>query len=280
MAVIGKKSITNQVGKLKNNFRHCCYRRRVVCYRRSSSFRMIKLKTVNALVINLQKGNNAAVCQITALYENTMDKKIFDFSVFAVAFIIIGILFSACSNDNSNMFKYDNKVSINEIATATFDTEYTSTITLPFDTSFSRIITLDKLKEMGLASVLRYNEGRYYSVDKIDENHFLFVLYEIDDNNEIRLMLTDGFIVSKLIDREEFSEIDIGTNKNDVMKIDENTYDFEDEYTYHRFSDGSVIKIKYEQDSSGEFIAKEIMEADKTQSVIYYLLDKDLEAII
>ena len=194
-------------------------------------------------------------------------------------FFLLAIVFSACANNNSNMFKYDNKTSISEIDAVSFNESYVATITLPFDTFFSRVITLDELKEIGMASVLRYNEGHYYSVDKIDEDHFLFVLYEIDETDETRLILTDGFIVSKLIDREEFSKVDIGTNKNDILNIDENTLEFADEQTYHRFSDGSVIRIKYEQNNSGEYIVKEILEADKTQSVIYYLLDKDLQTI-
>lgn len=201
-------------------------------------------------------------------------KSFYKFSII----LLIMFLMCGCSDKSKNLYEYNNDISAVQIhqKNSILYNEL-KTITLPFDISVSRIITIQQLKRnYELANTIRYNNGKYYSIDKLDEEHYLLMLYEIKSDNE--LILVDGFITSKLINKDDFKKVSIGTSKEYVFEIDNNSFDFEN-YSYHRFSDSSVIRIKYVKDSNGHYLVNNIQELDSKNSVIYYLIDKDRKLI-
>lgn len=202
------------------------------------------------------------------------------FCKLTVIVLVIIISICGCSNKSKNLYKYDNNISAAQFLPKNSISIYNEldTITVPFETSVSRIITIKQLKEnFGLANIVRYNKGRYYSIDRLDETHYLLMLYNnIASDDE--LILVDGFVTSKLINKNAFNNVTIEKSKKYVFDIDCNSLDFGN-CSYHRFSDSSVIRIEYTEDTNNNYFVSNIQELDNKNSVTYYLIDKDLELI-
>ncbi len=190
----------------------------------------------------------------------------------------IVLLFSSCSNQRNFDCLYDNDISIDSISDAQIPKDDLEMINLPFEvqSSLSRVLSFNLLKDnWSIGSVLRYNNGKYYSIDKLDEDRLLLILYrEMDDAD---LMVIDGVVVSKLISKDDFSKIVVGISKSDVFSIDSNAV-FEEKYSYHRLSDGTMFRITYENNKD-ELVVSSIDEMNTDNSVIQYLIDKDLKLI-
>ena len=152
--------------------------------------------------------------------------------------------------------------------------------------------TYNEIRDAGAISVLRYNEGRYYSVSRISDGSYLFVLYQRIPSDtkpeEVAdlLVLEDGFRVKKLLPRsaERFIKICF-TPKDSVPLWDPNGYyiEGEDEPTpisYHRFSDRSTMIFFCDVNEKDEWVVTFAgTMPDSTNSVLTYLLDADLELV-
>lgn len=142
--------------------------------------------------------------------------------------------------------------------------------------SMSVLYDIDTLKKEGIVDTIRYNKNRYYSVTPLENNQYLFLLYNADGDP---LYVVDGFIASTLVDKTTFQDIAAGMTQEDILKRDPSSCKFE-EYTYHRFSDKSILCIKYERSSENKYLVSEYDYIDNSESVLNFLLQQDMDKIV
>ena len=193
-----------------------------------------------------------------------------------ICLLVLAVVFSACNKQNN---EYNNNIELSNIITVNINNKKVqsmlNTINKPYEVSFSRVAYLSSLKEIGLGTIIRYNKNHFYSVDKLSDGKYVFLLLSPIDNDYV---VNDGIIVSKLIERASFVDVKKGTKKSTIIGLDNNSVDF-GQTSYHRFSDDSMIKIEYINNGS-EYIANSIIELDNNMSVVHYLLIKDLQCVI
>ena len=152
--------------------------------------------------------------------------------------------------------------------------------------------TYREIEAAGAVSVLRCHEGRYYSVSRISDGSYLFILYdkipEDTDPKEIPdlLVIVDGLRVKKLLPYEAQRFIRLFfTPKSAIPLWDANGY-YPDEplgdtpVSYHRFSDRSTMMILSDLNEDGEWVitfAGALPESG--ESVLEYMSDADLALI-
>lgn len=186
--------------------------------------------------------------------------------------------FTLTSCNKTIELEYDNKTDITTLKEneSTIDAMLSSNI--PYDVlgMFSTAFYLDDLKEEGIVDVLRYNKGKYYSVTKIKDRSYLFLLYD-KNNNGYRVV--DSLLVSTLLDKKVLSNVKEGTLLTEVEALDETAYLMEKSYSTHRLSDKSKMYITYRLENH-EYVVSEIeKENNNDKSVLYYLLEKDFKVI-
>lgn len=153
--------------------------------------------------------------------------------------------------------------------------------------------TYNELLAAGAVSVLRYNEGRYYTVSQISDGSYLFVLYKEvkkdvpQDQVADQLVMADGFRVKRLlpISAERLIQICF-TPKDTVPLWDPNGYYVEggDENntptSYHRFSDRSTWIFFSDRNDKNEWVVTFAGALpDSYNSVFTYMLDEDLALV-
>lgn len=153
--------------------------------------------------------------------------------------------------------------------------------------------TYKELQEAGAVSVLRYNEGRYYTVSRISDGTYLFVLYkEVDedlpqDQVADHLVMVDGFRVKRLLPRDADRLIQICFTPKDIIPLwDPNGYYIEGgsesntPTSYHRFSDRTTTICFSDRNEKGEWIVTFSGSLpDAYNSVFTYVLEEDLALV-
>lgn len=186
------------------------------------------------------------------------------------------------SNEGKNIsIKYNNFASVQD--SISYDVELIEqSLYEPYVIKYSKSLTqkFESLQNKEIFEIVRYSEDKYYTVSKLSDGSFFFMLFEETDTYEKpnTLVLADGFRAKKLIDRELFKDIQIGMSKNEVLELDPSAYDNES-FSVHRFSNKSVITIKYQPDSNGNLIVSEIIDMDTQNSVLSYLMPQDFALI-
>lgn len=201
-----------------------------------------------------------------------------------ITMVISALFFSACHNRQETL--HNNHVNMADLVCVDEQNADVQNIiryvNLPYGTekTFSRVIYLSSLKKAGLAGAVRYNRERYYTVDKLSDGRYMFLLLSLNGNDlptEDNLMVEDGCIVSDLMPREVFKTVQIGMRKEEILALDKNA-EVGENCSSHRFSDGSVVAIRYETMDNQEVVV-EMTETDNTDSVFSCLLAKDLKEI-
>lgn len=149
---------------------------------------------------------------------------------------------------------------------------------------------LDDLYSRGVATLVRYNKGRYYSVTCVSApqtqpRQYLFLLYERNEYEEgvDRYYVADGFLVSKLPDKPFFETITPGMSRLDILENDPLAYTSSSSlgrlfHSYHRFEDKSILQITYEAGDLDYYVTEsEFLE--NQLSVLDYLLPQDFDEI-
>ena len=153
--------------------------------------------------------------------------------------------------------------------------------------------TYNDLLAAGAVSVLRFNEGRYYSVSRISDGSYLFVLYKEvkkdvpQDQVADQLVIADGFRVKQLLPANAGRLIKICfTPKDSVPLWDPNGYYVEggDENntptSYHRFADRSTWIFFSDRNEKNEWVVTFAGALpDSNNSVFTYMLDEDLALV-
>lgn len=184
-------------------------------------------------------------------------------------------------NVTQNKVSYDNSIVAQNSKQFSVDS-IDKNLFYPFSTwgAMSISIDYDTLREKYEFDVIRYSNGKYYTLMRLSDGSTFFMLfYETSLNAEgSNLILIDGFRVEKLLNKEAFESIGIGSSRDSVIQLDPLSFS-EDLYSIHRFSDKSVIMIKYQIDLDDNAIVSEIIELDTENSVLSYLLPQDYELI-
>lgn len=171
---------------------------------------------------------------------------------------------------------YDNQT---DIATLTehklFDEIKSLNIPYRIRQGLSVIWELEELKSSGLVQIVRFNKGKYYSVTRVENGKYLFLLYT---KNKEQYIVADGYLVSKLADKAFFENIAKRMRQDDIIKNDPSSYVHEG-LSIHRFKDNSILEIRYTLED-GVYIVSEFQYLENQLTVLDYLLPEDLEKIL
>lgn len=196
-----------------------------------------------------------------------------------ISLILTVFTFFTLTSCSKNVeLEYDNKTDITTLKEneSTIDVMLSSNIPYDVLSMFSTAFYLDDLKKEGIVDVLRYNKGKYYSVTKIKDKGYLFLLYE---KNNHGYLVVDSLLVSKLLDKKVLSNVKEGTLRTEVEALDQTAYFMDNSYSAHRLSDKSKIDMTYRL-VNDQYVVSEIeKEENNDKSVLYYLLEKDFKVI-
>ncbi len=203
-----------------------------------------------------------------------------------ILFCILCVFPGCSSQENSNLdIKYNNFVSAKKsrkIEVGKIDKNLFAAY--PRRGAWSVLVGFENLQKEGVFDIVRYSKGRYYTVSRLSDGSFFFMLFEENGiGDQKQLLLTDGFRAKDLLDKDDFDVIKVGTTKEEVLKLDPYSEDSEsssdDSFTIHRFTDRSVIQVEYQLDENNNPIVSEIWEDNTENSVLSYLIPKDLALI-
>ncbi|NLB40821.1 MAG: hypothetical protein GX815_00900 [Clostridiales bacterium] len=186
------------------------------------------------------------------------------------------------SDDDMTNLKtpYDNQIDIDSLQEKEIS-DINVVLTYPNRIRGAMSVTWDieHVQSVGLAQIVRYNNGRYYSVDRFTDGRYLFIVYEAKENQSYSM---DGFLCSTLADRSQFV-VTNGMNREDVIKGDLSSFYVEAEgaASYHRFSDKSIMVVEYTGDN-GKYVVSDFayLSDEYYINVLDYLLPHDLEKIL
>lgn len=142
----------------------------------------------------------------------------------------------------------------------------------------SYLPSIDSIKESIGLECLRDNNGFSYSVHKFINEEKKTVYCFISYNNEV---VKDFWFVSKIPSKLRFKMLMKNINDlDDVKNIDSATflYDFETPCSFHRFKDGSMVKINYNKDGN-KYIISSFEWMEDPSHIVENLLPIDLELI-
>lgn len=205
-----------------------------------------------------------------------------------ILFCILCVFPGCSTQESSNLdIKYNNFVSARNSRQIEVD-KINKSVSRPYLEKGSMSLvpeTFEELQKEKIFDIVRYSQGRYYTVSRLSDGSFFFMLFfEANGiDNQRQLFLIDGFRVKELLDKDDFDVIQIGTAKEGVLKLDPNSdvsdLSLDNSSTVHRFSDKTVIWVRYQLDADNNPIVSEIVEADTKDSVLSYLIPKDLALI-
>lgn len=192
-------------------------------------------------------------------------------SLLFVLFLAIGL--TGCSKGAK--LQYDNKSDI-EMLKEWEVLEEIERLNLPNEVrmSLSVVYDIETLKADGIVETVRYNNDKFYSVTPVEGGKYLFLLYE---EKKEGYYVIDGFLASSLVDKILFEDISKGMKREEIIKRDSSSCVFEN-YSYHRFTDKSIMKIEYELVEE-EYIVSEFHFLEEPVSVLDYLISEDFEKI-
>lgn len=195
---------------------------------------------------------------------------------YLLLFLIVLVFGSVGCSKEQPKLQYDNKSDVSAVQKHDLTVEI-ERLNRPndFQMSLSIVHDINALKSAGVVKIIRYNKNRYYSITPIKDDKYLLLLY--GENDDI-LYAIDGFLVSTLANRTAFEDISVGMDREEIIKKDPSSCVF-DHYSYHRFSDKSILCIKYETNTENQYLVSEYYYLENPVSVLDYLLPKDLEKI-
>lgn len=177
----------------------------------------------------------------------------------AIIFILIGMAscntnITACPKGQEKIL-YDNEIPIPSLKVEKKILDEISNLALPYKIQGIKgvVYSLDQLQADGLISVVRFHpeKCRYYSVTPVEKGTYLLLLYS-DYTESSSPYVIDGYLAAgSMPDKALFHNI-IGLTKEEVRELDVSSCFFGD-YSYHRFSDGSVLEIKYCDNQVSEY---------------------------
>lgn len=199
--------------------------------------------------------------------------------------LLVGImsLFIGCSlkPDEQNIKEFNNSVAVQD-STPINENLIEKSLYEPYVLKYSASFTqeFDSLQDKGIFDIVRYSKDRYYTVSKLNDGSYFFMLFKEANIYEKpnALILADGFRIKKLIDSESFNEIQLGTSKSKVFELDPFAY-FGETCSIHRFSDKTVIMLKYQMDENNNLIVTQIESMNTEDSVLSYLTPQDYNLI-
>ena len=201
-------------------------------------------------------------------------RKIYQKLIILFLLLFLPVSITGCAKDIKQ--PYDNQT---DIATLTEHklSDKIKSLNIPYQIrqGLSVIWDIEELKSDGLAQIVRFNKGRYYSITRVENGEYLFLLYI--KNNE-QYVVVDGFLVSTLADKAFFEKITKGMSKDEIVKNDPSSY-VDKNCSIHRFKDNSILEIKYTLEDD-EYIVSEFQFLENQLSVLEYLLPEDLEKIL
>ena len=197
--------------------------------------------------------------------------------------IILSLATVGCSSSPKNI-AYDNGSDITDIKALEL-TEQIETLAFPNEmrAGMSACYSVDDLKSENIVEIVRFNNGRYYSVTPVENGQYLFLLYADNDDH----CVIDGYLSAGFSDKEDFKDLQAGEDRDEILSKDANAY-VVDNNSYHRFSDKTVLVIEYAEDNAGKYIVSDFYSYNSAdykddpyrESVVDYLLPKDLELLL
>ncbi len=193
--------------------------------------------------------------------------------ILSLPYLLIGLM--GCRKETK--LQYDNKSDITTLKEQELSTDIEE-LNLPYEvrTALSVVYKINTLKSDGIVDLVRYNKDKFYSVTLVEDNKYLFLLYE--ENNE-EYHVVDGFLTSTLVDKKIFENISVGMRLEDIIEKDPSSCVFEN-YSYHRFSDKSMLRIEYVLEDNHDIVSEFYFLENPEGSVLDYLLPEDLEKIL
>lgn len=201
-----------------------------------------------------------------------MKKNYQTFIVFFL-FLFLSVNITGCNKEIKQ--PYDNQTDIATLTEHKLSAGIKS-LNVPYQIrqGMSVVWDIEKLKSDGLAQIIRFNKDKYYSVTRVKNGKYLFLLYE---KNMEQYIVVDGFLVSTFADKAFFETITKRMRQDDIVENDPSAYVDED-LSIHRFKDNSILEIKYVLDD-GVYIVSEFQYLENQLSVLDYLLPDDLEKV-
>lgn len=195
--------------------------------------------------------------------------------LFMVLAIVLLITVVGCSSSKPKL-EYDNKSSVADIKAHAL-TQEIENLAKPNEVMMTMNVCYDieSLKADNIVKLVRFNNGRYYSVTPIENGKYLFLLYS--ESNE-PYYVVDGYLASGLANRDDFENIEVGMSRDEIIAKDSNAY-VSNDYSYHRFFDNSSLTVKYESNSESQYVVSEYDFSDEAESVLDYLLPQDMDLI-
>lgn len=205
-----------------------------------------------------------------------MKNKLKAYICISLTIVVLLFTMAGCDEPDSKV-PYNNKMNVSDVQAQEITDEierlaYPNHVSM----SLSFVKYIDDLKESGIVNIVRFNKGRYYSVTPCADNKYLFLLY--NESSE-QIYVIDGFLVSVLADKDDFKDIFVGQDRDEILKKDPSSFVLED-YSYHRFSDKSVLCVKYELNDENRYVVSEYEYIEMSDSVLDYLLKQDLQKIL
>ena len=194
--------------------------------------------------------------------------------------MIFSLLLCGCNYNSNDISNNTTNYSNNTVEESSQMLQY-STLPYAIRMGMSYCVYFDTFNKDRSFDTIRYVGDKVYTVSKQADGSYMFMLFEETSisENEKKLMLIDGLNVHMLTDKNTFKDIQAGTLKEDVLHVDPSAYLFGDLYSFHRFSDKSVIQVHYKTNTVGEYVVSEIIELDTEHSVLTYLLPEDFSLI-
>ncbi len=196
--------------------------------------------------------------------------------IICLMLLFLSVSITGCEKDIEQPYDYDNQTDIATLTEHKLSDEI-EWLKIPYQIrqGFSYARDIEELTSDGLAQIVRFNKDRYYSVTRVENGKYLFLLYT---KNIQEYLVADGFLVSTFADKAFFDNITKGMRQDEIIENDPSAYVSED-YSSHRFKDGSILEIRYVLED-GIYIVSEFQYLENQLSVLDYLLPKDLEKII
>ena len=173
---------------------------------------------------------------------------------------------------------YDNRADVADMEKQEL-THQIQNLALPQEEQMTRSITyrMETLKSEGIVQLVRFNKGRYYSVTPMDNGGYLFLLYS--DREMADPYVVDGYLVSSFPDKDDFQNISVGMNRDEIVAKDPSAYVSGNNRSFHRFSDRSILSIEYEATEDNRYVVSAYGYLQENDSVVYYLLPQDFDLI-
>lgn len=193
---------------------------------------------------------------------------------FGVAIVLLMAMVGC--NLPKKVFDYDNKSNITDVKEQDV-TEKIKQLAYPNEVQMARSICYDmnSLKAEGIVQIVRFNKNRYYSITPIKGNKYLFLLYS---ETAEPYYVVDGYLTSGFANKDNFKDIQVGISREEIISKDSNVCVC-DNYSYHRFADGSILTIKYDVDTTNKYVVSDYYYSDQPESVVNYLLPQDYELL-